>query len=103
METQATELMLQRLGPRPSLEQARADIGNEAMLAAFALLQLCPQLERDAARFTAWSTSGRYTYEGDGEDKVGTFHPNASLDWDDWVADVDTNGRGWSTTESNLF
>ena len=102
-EEQAAELMLERLGPRPTLEQARVSIGNESMLAALALLRLCPPVERDAERFAEWSTGGRYTYEGEGDEQVGTFHPNAIVDWDAWVADVDKVGRGWSSTEARLF
>lgn len=102
-EQQATDLMHQRLGPRPKLEQARASIGNEQMLAALALLRLSPQVQRDAAQYTTWSEGGRYTYEGEGDDRVATFHPDASLDWEDWVANVDKHGRGWSSTESRLF
>jgi len=66
---------------------------------------VCPApLGRDAARFTDWDTvAGTFTYEGEGEDKVGTFHPSADIDWDAWVADVDEHGRGWSSTESRLF
>jgi hypothetical protein len=105
-EKQATELMRERMGPKPTLEKVRDSTGNERVLAALALLlKVCPApLGRDAARFTDWDTvAGTFTYEGEGEDKVCTFHPAAGIDWDAWVADVDERGRGWSSTESRLF
>ena len=103
-EEQAHRLVLARVGARPDLTELRMSVGNERWLAAIALLDLSPQLANDAARFTLWSsTGGRYTYTGDGENRVSTFHPNALLNWDAWVADVERGGRGWSSTENRLF
>ena len=103
-EDQAYRLLLDRMGPRPALTQLRREVGNESWLAALALLDLSPAVADDAARFTSWSRdAGRYTYEGDGEDRVSTFHPNSEMDWLAWVADVDERGRGWSSTETRLY
>lgn len=72
-------------------------IGNEAWLAARALLELSLPLRRDAAQFIAPSR-----YNGVRDDD-GTFHGHLELDWDAWVDDVERSGRGWSSTEHRLF
>lgn len=103
-EQQAHELVLERLGVPPSLADVWAAVGSEEWLAALALLDLSPALAADAGRYTEWArVGGTYSYEGDGEDRVSTFHPNPVMAWDAWVADVDEQGRGWSTTEWQLF
>ena len=102
---QAYDLMLQRLGERPTLDQVRATVGSEEWLTALALLDVDPHhvVARDVARFTEWSRDGgTYTYEGEGDDKVSTFHPDALVDWQAWITDYDENGRGWSSTEQRL-
>lgn len=100
---QAYDLVLKRLGTKPSLDQVRASVGSEDWLAALALLALSPTLTHDVAEFTEWSRDGgSYTYEGEGENKTSTFHPTAQMDWDAWWADVVKNGRGWSSTEHRL-
>jgi hypothetical protein len=103
-EEQGYQLMLERIGPRPTLAQLREQVGSEQWLAALALLELSPAVATDAAQFTSWSRDGgRYTYAGEGEDRVGTFHPQPEMDWLAWVADVAARGRGWSSTESRLY
>ncbi len=103
-ENEAYQLMLERVGPRPTLAQLRERVGSEEWLAALALLDLSPAVAEDAAGFTAWSRGdGRFTYTGEGDDQVGTFHPGAEMDWEAWVAKVDSAGRGWSSTEMRLF
>lgn len=103
-DEQAHGLMLERLGERPSIEQVRAECGSEEWLATFALLDLSPAVRADAAQYTEWARGdGRFTYEGDGEDQVSTFHPSAWMDWEAWVASVEDKGRGWSSTESRLY
>lgn len=103
-EQQAYDLMLERLGPRPSLDRVRDSVGSEEWLAALALLDLSHAVGADAARFTVWSRDGgHYTYESDGDERVGTLHPDALMDWQAWTADVDEQDRGWSTTEWTLY
>ncbi len=103
-EQQAYELTLARVGRQPSLAQVREGVGSEEWLAALALLDLSPAVAGDAEEFTLWSQDGgQYTYEGEGEDRVGTFHPDAEMDWEAWVNDVDEHGRGWSSTEHRIF
>ena len=103
-EDQAHRLVLSRVGPRPDLTEMRMSVGSESWLAAIALLDLSPALANDAARFTEWSRDGgRYSYAGEGESRESTFEPDAEMDWDAWVADVDRAGRGWSSTEARLF
>jgi hypothetical protein len=57
-------------------------VDSEEWLTARALLQLSPALHREA---TSW-------VEKRGHDGLH-----------DWIADVDNNGRGWSSTEARLF
>lgn len=103
-EEQAYRLMLERMGERPTMEEVRAAVGNESWLAAFAMLDLSAAVANDAARFTQWArVDGSYSYSGEGEDKVSTFHPDPQIDWDAWVASVETDGRGWSSTEHRLY
>ena len=103
-ENQAYQLMLERLGERPSIEQVRTSCGSEEWLAAFALLDLSPAVRADAAQYTEWARdAGRFTYEGEGEGKVSTFHPSALMNWDGWVSSVGEEGRGWSSTEDRLY
>lgn len=79
-------------------------MGSEESLAAIALLDLSPDTYADAAQFARWSRdSGWYTYEGEGEDQVSTFHPTPVVAWEEWVADVDERGRGWSESGHRLF
>lgn len=101
-DDQAHRLMLERVGPRPTLDQVRTGVGNEDLLAALALLDLSPAVAGDAARFTEWSRDGRYIpTTGDVDDVV--LQPDPGLDWEAWVADVDSRGRGWSSTEWRLY
>ncbi len=103
-EAQARDLMLERLGPRPSLAQVGEWAGSEEWQAGLALLALSPALTANAARFTTWSDGGgRYDYTGEGEERVAVFTPNPGMDWAAWAADVDEHGRGWSSTEWRLF
>ena len=55
---QAYELMLDRLGGRPSLDQVRDSVGNEPGPAALALLDLRSARFADAARYGCWSRDG---------------------------------------------
>jgi hypothetical protein len=97
MNTQITNTK----GPESAWERLFADVGGEEWLTAKALLELDDHrtVLRDAAK---WITSS-----GD----AGTRLPlracgtstELELDWDAWVADVDTRGRGWSSTEYRLF
>ncbi len=74
------------------------------MAGALALLELSAPVAGDAAGFTAWSRDGgRFTYAGEGDSRVGTFHPQPEMDWETWVAEVEAAGRGWSSTEMRLF
>ena len=103
-EEQAHRQVLARTGPRPDLTELRMSVGSETWLAAIALLDLSPALANDAAQWTAWSRDGgRYSYDGDGQDRVSTFHPDAEKDWAAWVHHVESGGRGWSSTEYRLF
>lgn len=103
-EAQAHRLVLERLGPRPTLAQLREDVGSEEWLAALALLELSPALAGDAAGFTEWSRDGgRFIPAGRAEDAASLFQPNPEMDWAGWVADVDDRGRGWSSTQARLF
>jgi len=97
-EDQAHRAVLERVA------QLRVDVGSEEWLTALALLDLSPDMARSAAQFTEWSRDGgRFTYEGEGEDKVSTFHPNAQMDWEAWANHIDEAGVGWSSTEARLY
>lgn len=77
---------------------------SEDWQAGFALLDLCPVLAQDAARFTRWANAGgRFASTGEGDHEVVVFNPNPLMDWDGWSGDVDLTGRGWSSTEWRLF
>lgn len=103
-EDQAYRLMLDRLGPRPSLAQLREQVGSEEWLAALALLELSPAVRADAAQYTEWSRGGgRYVDDIEGGEQVRLFNGNAQMDWEAWAADVDESGRGWSSSEWRLF
>ncbi|GEM_PF-6838473 len=98
--------VLERLGGRPTLATIAesGEVGSKEWLAGLALLGLSPTVSADAARFTEWSKeSGSYSYEGEGDDRAGTFHPVPRMDWEAWAADVDEPVRGWSSTEWRLF
>ena len=103
-ENCAYHLMLERVGARPTLTQLRDGIGNESWLAALALLDLSTPVALDAARFTGWSRDGgRFTRDGNDPNGAAVFHPDPEMDWDAWCADVDAEGRGWSSTEKRLY
>lgn len=74
---------------RPTWEQAWEQIGSPDLLTAKALIEISPALRRDAEQWVAWSDT-------DG-DRVADFDDEA------WLADVDAQGRGWSSGESRLF
>lgn len=99
-DDQAHALMLERLGPRPTLPQVRDSVQNEEWLAALALVELSPGLTAEIAAWCSWSRdSGRWTYDDPNDPDASTFHPHAVVDWQAWAADVDEHGRGWSGTE----
>lgn len=102
-DQQARDLMLERVGPRPTMQQVHESSGSGAWLAGLALLRLSPAVEADAAQWAHWSDSGSFTYAGEGADRAGTFHPDAIVDWQGWAHDVDVQGRGWSSSERHLF
>ncbi|GAB3750762.1 hypothetical protein [Microlunatus parietis] len=62
-----------------------ARVGSEEWLAAKALLELSPAVRRDAS---LWLLAV-------GDDRRDP--------WQAWVDDVDTRGRGWSSTERRLY
>lgn len=99
-EDQAHQFVRDRLGPRPTLAQVHGTVGNEDWLAGLALLELAPALATDAGHYTEWSREGRHEEAPDG---TRVFHPDPLMDWQAWVSDVDTAGRGWSSTEWRLF
>lgn len=50
-------------------------------------------LRAEVAYWASWSpTEGRDSYDGEGEEAVRTFHPQPMVDWEGWVADVQTLG-----------
>lgn len=103
-EDRAYELMLERVGERPTLAVLRDAIGSEEHLTALALLSLSPTVSADAARFTSWSKSdGTYERELSGTETKNVFNPSPCMDWDAWADNVDSVGRGWSSTERRLF
>jgi len=56
---------------------------SEDWQAGFALLDLCPVLAQDAARFTRWANAGgRFASTGEGDHEVVVFNPNPLMDWD---------------------
>ncbi|MFC7723614.1 hypothetical protein ACFQW6_00755 [Nocardioides sp. GCM10028917] len=83
----------------PSWERFFSRVHNKAWLAAKALLELDPneRVLRDAAR---WITEPRR--DGHLADS-GDWVWDLELDWDAWIADVDENGRAWSSSEHRLF
>lgn len=103
-QAQAYRLLLERMGNRLTLAELRREVGNEEWLAALALLDLSPTVAADAAQYTNWSRdSGRFTYAGDGAQRVSILHPDPEMDWIGWVADVENCSRGWSSTERRLY
>lgn len=70
---------------RPSWDELTERFGSEEWLAAIRLLQLS-SIRHDAAQWAIFDDHGEPT-----------------IDWDGWVADVDQQGRGWSSTEHRLF
>ena len=82
----------------PTWTEFSSWVGNEDWVAAITLLEVDPHatVRRDAARWLSFSA-------GDGRMVDGVFVPNPWLDWDEWVADVEGRGRGWSSTEWRLF
>lgn len=67
-----------------SWEEFWRTVGSEEWLTAKALLELSPAVQRDAARCL-----------DDTDDERGP--------WQAWVDDVETSGRGWSSTEARLY
>lgn len=82
---------------RPDWERTWQAYGNEAWLTAKALIEISPALLADARQYTGWS-------RGDGHrDADGVFHPAPQFQAAAWLASVDQDGRGWSSTERRLF
>jgi hypothetical protein len=82
---------------RPGWEETWQRYGNESWLTAKTLIEISPVLFADARLYTGWS-SGNGRREAD-----GTFHPDPEFQADRWLASVDEDGRGWSSTERRLF
>lgn len=83
----------------PSWQTYWETVGSEDFLAAKALLELSPTLQADAGRWLRWNENEIY---GDKGEITGT-RLSPRLDWAAWIADVDDEGRGWSSTEGRLF
>lgn len=83
---------------RPTWDLYLPTADHRDLQAACAVLDVAPNgpVRRDAARWLTYCT-----VEGHAVD--GVFHPRPVLDWQGWVADVDTRGRGWSHVEGRLF
>jgi hypothetical protein len=85
----------------PTWEDYFARVGNEELLTAKALLTIDPHVDavrRDAERWLRYSDT--YYYR---DEQSGTMRYDPVLDWDDWVNDVDTRGRGWSSGEWRMY
>lgn len=70
---------------RPTWDELTEEVGSEQWLAAIRLLQLSPQVRNDAGQW------------------LGYDDDRPTIDWNEWIRDVDEQGRGWSSTERCLF
>lgn len=75
-----------------------ADVGNERLLAAKALLELSPTVRRAVAQWLRTDIEPRFDDEGN---EVGEAE-YINLDWDGWAADFESNGGPFSSTEAGL-
>jgi hypothetical protein len=84
---------------RPTWEEYRTCVRNEELVAAMTLLEVDPYatVRNDAARWLSWSQ------RGDGRMVAGVLMPNPQLDWEAWVTDVESLGRGWSSSQWRMY
>jgi len=75
-----------------------ADVGNERLLAAKALLELSPTVRGAVAQWLRTDIEPRFDDDGN---EVGEAE-YINLDWDGWAADLESNGGPFSSTETNL-
>ncbi|GGN07688.1 hypothetical protein GCM10009721_39210 [Terrabacter tumescens] len=84
---------------RPSWDRYRQWVSNEQLVAATAVLDVDPAgvVRQDATAWLTFSTESRQ------RDEHGNWHWDPVLDWEAWVSDVETQGRGWSSNQWRLY
>lgn len=81
----------------PGWDEVWEDYGSGSWLAAKALIEISPALLRDAAQWTAYAPISGH------RDDQGVFRPDPIFEAEQWIASVESQGRGWSSTEQHLF
>lgn len=87
------------MAERPAWEEFWAGVGSEDWLAAKALIELSGDLRAEAGSWLRYAEHEKWDDDGN---TVGTYL-QAEFDWPEWLADVDANGRPWSSTAARLF
>lgn len=92
-----------KIDTRPSWDEAWARIGSEDMLAAKALIELSGDLKSDAVTWLGYEQLPVYASEAWDAERIGTRQGAPIFLYDEWIANVEKNGRGWSTHTGLLF
>lgn len=88
----------------PTWEQTKAYYSSEELLAAMALLELSFPLRREAEQYLSWREQPVYASDAWDARQVGTrVTDEPEFAYDEWLASVDRDGRGWSSSEWRLF
>jgi len=88
---------------KPTWDETWARIGSEDMLAAKALIELSPSLRAEAGFWLTYDEQPVYASDAWDAEQIGTEQGDPIFDYPAWLADVEKNGRGWSSTEGRLF
>ena len=68
------------------------------------LVDLSPALRADASQFLSWSTTPVYDSDHWDAKQIGVrVTDEPEWDWEAWIASIDADGPGWSSTEWRLF
>lgn len=88
---------------RPTWAEVWAQIGSEDMLAAKALIELSGDLSSEAVTWVAYDQRPVYSSDDWDAVQVGVEQGEPVFLYEEWIADVDKNGRGWCSSASRLF
>ncbi len=88
---------------RPTWNETWARIGSEDMLAAKALIEITFDLKADAAQWLGYDEQPVYASDDWRARQIGVEQGDPIFLYDEWIADVEANGRGWCSSDHSLF
>jgi hypothetical protein len=73
------------------------------MLAAKAIIELSFDLKADAAQWLGYDEQRVYASDDWRAQQIGVEQGDPIFFYDEWIADVEANGRGWCSSAHSVF